>query len=1034
MYKLARFSVRYPTTIIMVVLAVVLLGYISFQRLGVDLLPELNSPRLFVEIKAGERPPEEMENLFVSLLESAMARAKKVEQVASITRVGRALLTVEYSWDADMDEAFLDLQKTVADFSQNSQADEIIVSQYDPNAVPVLVAILSHPEIDDLDKLRQTAEFNISNELIRLPGIAAVKILGDRKREVEIKADAFTLEAYDLTMDRVAAVVMGSNRNMTGGSVVEMGRRYIIRGVAEFASTDDIKNLIVTYKSPLRPDGTTDVSRRIPVYLGDVASVDFVLSDPENIVRYGGRRCLALEIYSEARYNTIEAAVDARKRLDELAQALPGYQIKVIQDQSRFITAAVTEVEQSGLIGAFLAVLILYFFLRRVGVTAVISLAIPISIVATFNLMYFGGLTLNIMTLGGLALGAGMLVDNAVVVVENTFRHLQSGRSPAEAAVIGAGEVGGAITSVTLTTIVVFLPIVYLHGAAGEIFKDQAWTVTFSLLCSLVVAMGIIPMLCSRFLRPHQFEASKIPVQFKGYDRFLTRMLQKRKIVLASCLGLVLVTGAIVPLVGSEFMPRADQREVFIYLTLPEGTSLERTEGTAKSLEAIISERCAEDIADIYTRVGPAGSVSGERDALSDENSAVIHLSLKSGRADYTDIFVARLDTILADLPDAECELVLEQTALQATLGTTSAPMVVEIKGRDLDILADLTDSVKQRLSTLPELANVETSFQAGRPEINLHIDRTIASQLSLSAEDVGTQLRNYLSGREAGEFYYQGEYTDISVRQPDISLDELENILLETPSGRRVRVGEVARPVHSFAPREILRNNQTRIGRVTAQLTGDMAFDKVTGRVKQALASLALPVEYSLEITGEEKLRQEALGNLKFALLLSIVLVYMVMAAQFESLIHPFVVLLTLPMAAVGTVWVLFLLGIPFNIMSLIGIIMLVGIAVDNAILLVDRINQNRRSGLELEAAIVDAGRTRIRPIIMTSATTVLGLLPLTVGFGEGASLRAPMAVAVIGGLVSSTALTLIVIPSVYYFMAGKVRATEGQRPRTGS
>lgn len=1030
MYKLARFSVRYPTTVFMVMLAIILLGYISFTRLGVDLLPDLNSPRLFVEIQAGERPPEEMERQFVSQLEAVAARGRKVVNVSSISRVGRALITVQYTWDADMDEAFLDLQKTIADFSQNSQADEITVSQHDPNATPIVVAILSHPEIDDLDKLRQIAETNINNELVRLAGVAAVEIIGERRREVTITTDPYTLEAYGLTLNQLAATIQSSNRNMTGGSIVEMGLRYVIRGIGEYTSAEDIENLIVAYKTATAlPSQSAALYQRKPVYLREVARVELTLGDPENIVRFNGRRCLALEVYKEARYNTITAAESAVEEIDRLRTSLPGYELSIIQDQARFIKAAVSEVEQAGLIGILLAVLVLYVFLRRLGVTAVISLAIPISVVATFNLMYFNGLSLNIMTLGGLALGAGMLVDNAIVVMENIFRHLEEGRPLAEAAVRGTGEVGGAITSSTITTIIVFLPIVYLHGAAGELFKDQAWTVAFSLLSSLFVALAVIPMLSSRLLKPQAVPRPVASISFPGYSTLLRAILDHRIKVIGVAAALVVVAAVILPYVGSEFMPQADQNEIFIHLTLPEGTGLERTEGVVRNLEAMIGERFGRAVEAVYATVGPTTASSDEQDLLADENNAVMQLILRDTDEASLQAMVTGLDRILAELPDIDARLVLEQAALQATLGTTTAPVVVEIKGKDLDVLSDLANSAKRRMQSMGELTNIETSFQEGRPEINIEIDRTVAAQFSLSAETIGAQLRDLLSGREAGQILNDGEYTDIVLRRPDVSIIELGGMLIDSPSGRRVRLDEVARLVPSVAPREINRNNQTRVAQITAHITGGTAFDKIARTVGDTVSTLTLPPEYALAITGEEELRREAFGNLKFALVLAIVLVYMVMASQFESLIHPFVILLTIPLAGVGAVFLLLVLGLPFNIMSYIGIIMLAGIAVNDSIILVDRINQNRRQGVPLREAIINAGQTRIRPILMTSITTILALLPLTIGIGEGASLRAPMAIAVIGGLFTSTALTLIVIPSVYYVLAGKAQPKTATR-----
>ncbi len=1028
MKKIAQFSVNYPTTILMMVLAVILLGYISFQRLGIDLLPKMESPRLFIEISAGERPPEEMERQLVTNLEAVAARGRMVKNVSSIIRVGKALVTVEYDWQADMDEAYLDLQKGMADFTQGNNNIEVNVSQHDPNATAMITAILSHPEIDDLDLLRRTAENVIRNELIRLPGVAAVELLGAQTRELEIKVDPFTLQAYGLTVDRLAAVIQNANRNMTGGSIVEMGIRYVIRGVSEFETIEDINNLIVTYKMPTgqgNPDGSNSAART-PIYLREVADVKYVLSDPINIVHLNGNKCLALEIYKEARFNTIEASQTARDELDKLRRSLAGYNIEIISDQSGFIQAAITEVEQAGLVGIFLAVIVLFVFLRRFGVTMVVSLAVPISIIATFNLMYFNGLTLNVMTLGGLALGAGMLVDNAIVVVENIFRHIEAGKSVKEASILGAGEVGGAITASTLTTVVVFLPIVYLHGAAGELFREQAWTVAFSLVASLFAALSVIPMLASKLIKPNPTSNTKSKItsgiKFSNYGRWLESIIEHRKAVVMVAGATVIATFLIIPLVGSEFMPQTEKSDLLIRLTLPEGSDLSRTEGVVKSIEAIISENFASSFTNVYSRIGPVESSGEELESLADENSAIIYLILDREIDQSGQHLIAQLGRSIGDIPDLETKIEKQQTVLKSTMGTATAPMVIEIKGENLDILSSLSLEIKSRLEQLESLSNVETSFQDGRPEINVEIDRIQAAQYSLSAQTISSQLRDLLSGREAGQVKYQGEYSDIKLNRPEVTVDELSHTLLETSDGRMVRLDEVARLKYSTSPKEITRNNQTRVGRVTAHIVGDESFDKTADKVRQAISTINLPPEYSLDITGEEALRKESFSNLKFALMLAIILVYMVMAAQFESLLHPFVILLTIPLAGVGAVLLLLILGLPFNIMSFIGIIMLAGIAVNDSIILIDRINQNRRSGMPLTKAVVDAGRMRIRPIIMTSITTILALAPLTIGLGEGAALRAPMAVAVIGGLFSSTALTLIVIPAAYHLLAGKV------------
>ncbi len=1019
MFKLARFAVKYPTTVAMIVLTVLLLGYISYQRLGMDLLPRINSPRLYIEVQAGERPPEEMEKQFVERTESLASRGRNVTNVLSLSRVGKALITVEYQWNTDMQEAYLDLQKAVADFGQNSGADSIAVTQLDPNAQPVVTAVLAHDEITDLDKLRLTAENNIRNELIRLPGVAAVELLGDRRREIEVKSDSYTLESCGLTMDQLGSTIQNFNRNLSGGSITEMGIRYTIRGVGQLTSLDDIKNLIVAYKT--KAATSQQPAERTPIYLRDVADVRFVLSEPKNVVRYNGRPAIALEIYKEAGSNTTAASKTIGDELDALRRSLAGYQIHVIQDQASFIKAAIGEVEEAGIIGGILAILVLYFFLRKIGVTAIIGLAIPISVVATFNLMYFNNLTLNIMTLGGLALGVGMLVDNAIVVGENIFRHVESGMSIQDAAVRGAGEVGGAITSATLTTIVVFFPIVYLHGVAGELFKDQAWTVAFSLLSSILVAMAVIPMLFSRVIKPRTMIVASKSVRFNFYARILPGILRKRWLVVSITLAFVAVAIFCLRFMGSEFMPQEAQKELVIQLRLPEGTGLERTEGAVRNIEALIEQRVGDRIDRIFARVGPKGTAQTASEALEDENNAVLQIGFRKESLPSLQSVIAGLEKELSVIPDLAVQFIKQQTTLQTALGTQDAPLVVEIKGKDLDTLIKLSDGVKDKLAKLPELANVETNFQAGRPQVDIQVDKALAARFSLRADTIGNQVKNILAGSDLGELEDTGEYIKIMLRNPKVSIGKLRDIVLVAPSGLRVPLSDVARLVRTESPREIIRSNQTRVAEVRAQLAGRTSFDKVVSRVKEAIKDTVLPEGYLMSITGEELLRRESFKNLKFALILAIVLIYMVLAAQFESLVHPLIVLFIMPLAGIGAIFLMFIAGVPFSSISIIGLIILVGIADNDSVILIDLINQSRRAGMGLDEAIIFAGRHRIRPILMMSLTTILALVPMILGIGEGASLRAPMAIAVIGGMISSTLLTLVVIPALYRLIEGR-------------
>ncbi|MFC1614137.1 efflux RND transporter permease subunit, partial [Gemmatimonadota bacterium] len=1026
MKKIIEFSVDYPITIMMLVLGVLLLGTISFQRLGMDLFPELNNPRIYIELEAGERPPEEIEKQFVKNIEAQVIQQKNTVEVSSVSRVGAARIVVEYAWGTSMDEAFLILQKALAEIQQNTEIDELTISQLDPNASPIILLSFSHPDITDMDELRKVAESYIRNELIRLEGVAEVKLLGQEEKEVVIETSPYLLEAFDLTPESVANSIQSYNRNISGGSIEEMGTKYIIKGISEFGSLQDIAQVIVAHKEQgSTPGETVSSSEKIPVFLKDVADIRFLNKKPENIVRMNQTRCMGLAIYKETKFNTVQAVDEFMETLETVRKALPGYELTVIQNKGEFINQAIDEVEQTALIGILLAVMILFIFLRRVGATLIISVAIPISIVATFNLMYFNGLTLNIMTLGGLALGAGMLVDNAIIVMENISRNLEQGCSLKEASVLGTSQVSGAITASTITTIVVFLPIVYLHGAAGELFKDQAWTVAFSLLSSLVVAILVIPMLSRRLLRKSKTQqeipaAAGLPVQtgstrYPRYGRFLHRALEARWLVILLSAGLVAGSIALLPVMGSEFIPQTELNDFVIELELPEGTELYRTEGMVAGVEQGIADILGEDVETIYSIVGPSeetiGSLGSE---FEDENTATIKVILRKDRHLPVAAVFSGVSALLSGIPDLESRIYQEQTVRELTLGRETDPVVIEIQGEDLEQIQELVEQAQQRALACEDLFNVETSFDEGRPEVDVVVDRISAGVRGIGLNEVSNQLTNLLMGVDAGQWDTEGELTDITVKLPRVNVSQLDDITIQSGE-RKINLDEIADIQMSLAPKEIYRRNQVRVGKVTAHLRQDTPLDQVVRKINTAMSDISFPPEYRYRITGEEQRRLEAFENLKFALILSLILVYMVLASQFESLLHPFTIILSIPLAAVGAVAIFFILGEPLNIMAYIGIIMLVGIAVNDSIILVDAINQLKREGLARHEAIVEAGRRRIRPIIMTSLTTILALLPLTAGIGEGAALRSPMALAVIGGLVTSTLLTLVVIPCVY-------------------
>jgi len=1022
MNKIARFAVNNPVTVLMLVAGIVLLGFISLGKLGTDLFPNLNNPKIYIELKAGEKPPEEIEKNFVDQIESLAMRQNGVVNVSSSTTTGKASITVEYDWKKDMDEAFLDLQKELNSFAQNSTIEDFTITQYDPNSAPVMVVGLKNERITNMDELRKVAENYIRNELIRIDGVADVKLSGTEESEVVIQTSKYILESYGITSDAIASQISNYNRNVSGGSIVEMGTKYVVKGVSVLRDISDLSNIIVGFKqatSTTSGTQTGQTSSRVPVYLKDIANIYYANKEPENIVTIDGERCIGLSIYKEPKYNTVEAVKKLKNEFANLAKALPGYEFIYVQDQGTYISSAISEVRNTALLGILLAVIIIYVFLRRIGSTLVISLAIPISIIATFNLMYFNHLTINIMTLGGLALGAGMLVDNAIVVLENISRNREEGVPFIDSVITGTGQVGGAITASTITTIVVFLPIVYLHGASGELFKDQALTVAFSLLSSLFVALLVIPMLVSSLFGEKKRARNLVSaVRFGWYSQVLSGILERKTLIVILAFVIMSATAFLIPKLGSEFMPRAESSEFTVEIKLPEGTSLARTASTVQMTENIIREILDGKIKTIFSQAGITGTSAYSQAGVNEgENQASIKVILDEKYTSQTDEAIRLIESFVKNIPDVEVTFSREETALQTSLGTTGSPFALEISGTYYGEIEKILNQSKTILEKNPALYNFTTSLDEGTPEVEVTIDRFRTSYYNVSVENVVNQVKSYLSGAQAGTFEKEGEIKDITVKLEEISLNQLKDLMI-TAGSVKVPLSEISSVRIVTSPREITRHNQSRTAYLYAMVKKDVPFDKVIKDAREALKEISLPPDYRISFTGEEMKRKESMENLSFALVLAVVLVFMVLAAQFESLIQPFVIMLTIPLAGAGSVLTFLILGRSLNMMAYIGIIMLGGIAVNNAIILIDRINQLREGGLGKRDAIITAGTQRIRPIIMTSLTTILALLPLTLGFGESASLRSPMAIAVIGGLVTSTLLTLVVIPCFYWMV----------------
>jgi len=819
----------------------------------------------------------------------------------------------------------------------------------------------------------------------------------------------------------VVSRIRASNINASGGNIKDNEKVYIIKGVGEFNTLMDIENVTIGYREKEtfgeKVEAKIYSENRVPVLLKDIAKVSMGYKEPMSSVRINGVSCVGVAIYKEAQSNTVRVIDTVKKKLAVLKSSLPSIDINIASDQAKFINAAIGEVRRTAIYGIILAVFILFLFLRNVVTTIIVSIAIPISIIATFNLMYFNDLTINIMTLGGLALGAGMLIDNSIVVVENIFRHRQLRENMKDAAVNGTAEVSRAIITSTITTVVVFLPIIFVHGIAGELFKEQALTVAFSLLSSLLVALLLIPMLASKFLK-FKGEIIEKEIRYPFYWNLLKKVLNNKKYVISGTLVLLIICILLIPIVGTEFIPKADQGQFTIKVQLPEGTKLKTTESVVAYVENVLKTHFGGAIESIYGNIGiNINEEFVQTEEISGENTATIDVILvrEDEREISTDYIIKNIDPVLKNVPDLEVNYQLQQSALQQTIGTAGAPIIIEIKGPELDGIKELTDRVVESIGNIPEIYNVETSFQHGRPEINIRLDKVITASFGLDVQKVGQIVKDKISGRIVGEYKSENEYRDIRLKYPEKTIKELMDLKIESGTNTELLLNEIADISIVEGPREVLRKDQSRFGLVTADIIKGYKFSQVVNSINEEVNRIYPPRDYFINITGEEEQRRESFQSLKFALILAVILVYMVLASLFESLLHPFTIMLTVPLAGIGSIFLFYFIGEPLSIMAFIGIIMLSGICVNDSIILVDYINILRRRGIVRTKAIMLACQDRLRPIFMTSLTTILALLPLSIGIGEGAKLRTPLALAVIGGLITSTILTLIVIPVVY-------------------
>jgi len=1018
--SLPEFSIRRPVTVLMAVLMAVLLGGIAFVRLPVDLMPEVVYPTLSVRAEYPGVAPEEMENLVARPLEEAFSAAPGVEKITSNSTEGSSSVRISFVHGTNLDEAANELRLRL-DRRRSALPEDMpppVMYKYDVSQYPIMFLTVAATDMDQKE-LRRFVEKQIQYRLERVPGVAQFTVRGGLRREIHVDLDLQKLRSLGLSVASVVQVVRAENLNRPVGPVQEGKFEVLLRTQGEYRNLDEIRNLVVTTRGG------------VPVYMRDISSVEDSHEEVRQLVSVDGNAAVRLFVYKQSGSNTVEVSDAVWKEVDRIHEDYRNIKISATGDSATFIRAAIQNVKDSALQGSLLAVMVLLVFLRSMSSTLIIGIAIPISVISTFALMYFNGFTLNTISFGGLALGVGMLVDNAIVVLENVFRHREEGMDGMKAAMVGSKEVAGAVTASTATTLAVFVPIIFVSGMSAVMFKQLAYVVSFSLLCSLAVALTIVPVLCSRFLRRKTEKKNLGPLTAiadwfargqdkldESYGNLIRWAVDHRLVVGLTAASLFVLAIAGMPLVGVELTPEADEGEVRVNVDLEPGTRVEVTDPLMQRLARIAKEQVPET-KNIMIESGASGGFGPG----SGQHQGELRISLvpRAERQRSAKEIANTLRPLMMVQPGMVVRTRVSGGMMRSPGSSSGGDdrMAVMIRGHELEILDSLALKVRDEMTAVRGVAEVQVTKQPGMPEMLLQVDRVKASTMGLNVSDIAEAMETAVGGRRTSMYRQQGDEFNIVVRlkeQDRLSLAQVGKIPLVSPLGQQPIIAEsVVRMKRQEGPTQIDRLDQERIVTVTGTL-GDRDLGGVMADLEERLAKIPLPMGYEFSYGGEYEEQQKAFGELQFAAILALILVYMVMAAQFESLRDPFIILFSIPLAAIGVVGVLVMTQTTFNMQGFLGVIMLVGIVVNNAIVLVDYMNQLRREhGYSVHDAVVAGGMRRLRPVLMTTATTVLGLLPMALGIGEGSELQQPMARVVIGGLTSSTLITLVLIPVVY-------------------
>lgn len=1069
-------SIARPVTVAMATFAIVLFGGISLDRLGLNLLPELTYPTLTIRTEFEGAAPAEIEEQITRKIEQRVGVVSGVRKMHSISSAGRSDVVLEFAWGTDMDLAAIEVREKLDLVQLPLDIERPSLLRLNPNLDPIFRLALTRQDplkdpVYDLQSLRRFADDYIKRRLDPVQGVAAVIASGGYEDEIAVLVDQDKLAQLGLTVAALGQRLRSTNVNLSGGRLTSGSQEYLVRTLNQFETVDDIADTIIFQRAG-----------RI-LRLRDVATVLEGQKERDAIMRVDGREAIEIALYKEGDANTVEVAEQIDKALTVLKSELPpNFNLVTIYDQSTFINAAIREVQVAAIQGAILAVLVLFLFLRDVRSTLIVTATIPASVMATFALMRLDNITLNVMSLGGIALAVGMLMDNAIVVLENVARHRAEGTGVVEATDKGASEVGGAVIASTLTTIAVFLPLAFVEGIAGQLFRDQALTVTFALATSLVLAFTLIPMLSTIGAGKVAAEpttapglasrdSSSMPLRvlrlifvqgpravlvlwlrswgvFKTllsrlsaplldgfdaaygwlaarYDRLLRQALRHRAATLGVAVFALASSAALLPTLSIELIPPLAQGEFKVDFELSPGTRLELTDALLKEVQdKLLGTRAIEKT---YSVAGTGGKLDASA-VSGGENIGELNVVLAAS-ADALDeqnaMSVVR--DHLEDVPD------LQYTLERPQLFTFSTPLEVEVSGNNLEDIRSVSNQLQAAMAESPRFRDVENSMRPGYPEIQIAFDQERTAALGLTVPEVANRVVQKVRGDVPTEFTWQDKKIDIRIRvgeEQRNSTEDIERIIVNPEADRQVPLSTVANVRLGIGPSDIQRIGQQRVAIVSASVPGG-DLGAAAAEVKSILGNIPHPTGVKTTVGGQNEEMEASFQSLEFALTLALIMVYLVMASLFESLLHPFIIMFTIPLAGVGAIYALAVTGTSISVVVFIGLILLVGIVVNNAIVLIDRVNGLREAGMPKAEALVAGANQRLRPILMTTLTTVLGLLPMAIGFGEAAELRTPMAITVIGGLLVSTLLTLVLIPVVYDLIDRKV--LEGDLPAGG-